>query len=409
MRYSGRKISEAGNAGEFLPVGRLAFLCFFISLVLCNYLTFGFGMMLPVLQEELVVGERGVGFLSSAPFFTLLLAQLPATALAIRLRPKLSMGLSFLCLAGGCLCHALASGAWQLLLGRVLLALHVCSLGGAVQMLKGEWVPQERILDINAAQEFSSNFGHVLGTLFAPATLAVFLTWRRASDFCLLAAAAVLAMWVCLYRDRAEWVAKSEESSVRSFASALRRRTVRLLVLGWPGTSAIWVAYNSFWPSWALANTALDYKSVGLALGMIPVGSVAASLLAVPLTRLLHKEKLMICGSGLVIPLFYLATLFTHQLPLLCFLFFFAGFTSFAFVPAAMSRLWKLPGISASIVTAGASTIMLSANLGSALVGLVYEFLAVRCSQQAALAICSLSPLLWFATTVFLPPPEKDI
>ena len=142
---------------------------------------------------------------------------------------------------------------------------------------------------------------------------------------------------------------------------------------------------------------------------MIPVGSVAASLVAAPLTRLFRREKLMICCWGLVIPLFYLATLFADRLPLLCVLFFLAGFSSFAFVPAAMSRLWKLPNISASLVTAGTSLIMLSANLGSALAGVVYEFLTLRFSQQAVLALCCLAPLLWFSVAVFLPPPEKDI
>lgn len=400
--------NDAG-AGGVLPRGRLAFCCLFLSLILCNYLTFGFGMMLPVVGEELGLGDRGVGFLGSLPFLTLLFAQLPFSALAIRIRPKYSMGISFLCLSAGCLLHALASHAAYLAAGRILLALHICSLGGAVQMLKGEWIPPDRVLQVNALQEFSSNLGHLLGTLFAPLLLTVFLTWRRASAFCAALSSAILAVWFCLYRDRGSWRGGRREKIGGSFRLALRRRTVRLLLLGWPGASAVWVAFNNFWPSFALEYSSLDYRAIGMALGMTPIGSVAATLLAVPLARRIPREKLLLSLCGLLLPPLYLATLHSADLPTLCVLFFLAGFCAFAYVPAAMSRLWRLPGITAPVVAAGTSLILLSANVGSAAIGLIYDFLKLYLPSKSALTLCCFSPLLWFAATLFLPPPQEDL
>lgn len=409
MEHNEKQYEDIRNPGELLPTGKLAFVCVFLSLIVCNYLSFGFGMMLPMLKEDMLAGSRSAGLLSSVSFFTLLIAQLPAAAVAVRLHPKVSMGLSFLCLAGGCLCYSIATSVWQLVLGRMLLAFHICSLGGAVQMLKGEWVPRDKILGINSAQEFSSNLGHTMGTFFAPLMLSIFLSWRRASCFCLLAASLIAIIWFCFYRDIKDCRKKNGDSNIRFFTLAIRRKTVRLLALGWPGAAMIWVAFNSFWPSYALDHTALDYSSAGLAVGMIPIGSVAATLAAAPLTRLIHRDKLIICGWGALLPLFYGATLLTDNLIALCILFFLAGFSSFAYVPVAMSRLWKLPDITAPLVAAGTSLIMLSSNLGSALIGVIYDYLTVYFTQKAALALCCLSPLLWFFSTVFLPEPEEDI
>ena len=101
MEQNKKQYEDIRNPGVLLPTGKLAFVCVFLSLIVCNYLSFGFGMMLPMLKEDMLAGNRCAGLLSSVSFFTLLIAQLPAAAAAVRLHPKVSMGLSFLCLAGG--------------------------------------------------------------------------------------------------------------------------------------------------------------------------------------------------------------------------------------------------------------------------------------------------------------------
>lgn len=93
----------------------------------------------------------------------------------------------------------------------------------------------------------------------------------------------------------------------------------------------------------------------------------------------------------------------TASLILLCVFFFLAGFGAFAFIPIAMSVPWKIKGLSSGAIAMGTAFILMIANIGGTLAGVVVNALMNAFSLKTALMICSFSPVLFFATTIFLP------
>ena len=196
---------------------------------------------------------------------------------------------------------------------------------------------------------------------------------------------------------------KSELDEAYTLDEALKRKEIWLLALGWPGTTLVWIAFTTYWPTYATEIAGLSISSAGLAIGMIPIGSLVACLVSPTITNAIGYDKAMICPWGILLCVFYFLAMNTASLILLCVFFFLAGFGAFAFVPIAMSVPWKIKGLSSGAIAMGTAFILMIANIGGTLAGVVVNALMNAFSLKTALMICSFSPVLFFATTIFLP------
>lgn len=385
--------------------GRFAFTCIFLSLFVSNFMTIGLGMMIPSICGELNISLQTAGIFGSITFFSQVVIALPVAAFATRVKPKHSMGLMLTCLSAGCLLHAFAQNTAMIIVGRVLFAVFANSLGAPIQMVKSTWTPVRKINSINAMQEVSATLGQLIGTAGITALICILSSWRKVVLALGLISTAVTVVWLIFYQDNKNRpvVLAAGDSIIASLKEALMHKEFWLLALGWTGTSLVWIAFTTFWPTYAAQYASMTSADIGYAIGMIPVGSLVATLVSVPLTNAIGYDKLMIWPWGILLPVFYIISLSTSDLSVLRIVFFMAGFGAFAFIPIAMGIPWKLPNISASGIATGISFIIMFANIGSGLAGVVVSALMVSLSLRGALTICAFSPLIWFAFTLFLP------
>lgn len=377
----------------------------FVALFVSNFMTIGLGMLIPSIREDLNISLEVAATFSNITFLTQVIIALPVAAFATRVRPKVSVAFILLCLTAGCLLHAFAVNVAMIILGRVLLAVFAGSMGGPIQMVKSTWVPTPRMTYINGLQEVGSTLGQVIGTAGVTALITLLSTWRSVILALGIASAIITVIWLMLYKDNAERpvVLSSGESVIAPLLQALKRKEFWLLAIGWPGTTLVWIAFTTFWPTYATEVAGIDLASAGVAVGMIPIGSFIAVLASPPLTNWIGRDKLMIWPWGLLIPVFYLIAMSTTNVFILCVVFFLAGFGAFAFVPVAMGIPWKLDNITAPVIAMGTSFVLMIANIGGTLAGVVVSAFMDMYDLRTALMICTCSPLLWFATTIFLP------
>ena len=254
-------------------------------------------------------------------------------------------------------------------------------------------------------QEVSSTFGQVIGIAGVTALLALCSGWKNVMLLLGVIAAICTIVWFLTYKDNPEHPVQlaTGGSVMDPLKEALQRKEIWLLALGWPGTTLIWIAFTTYWPTYATEIAGLSLSSAGLAIGMIPIGSFVACLVSPTLTNAIGYDKAMICPWGILLCVFYFFSMSTMNLAALCVLFFLAGFGAFAFVPIAMSVPWKLKGLSSGAIALGTAFILTIANIGGTLAGVIINALMGSVGLQTALRICCVSPLLFFATTIFLP------
>ena len=376
----------------------------FASLFVSNFMNLGLGMLIPSIRADLGISLEVAGYFSSISFATQVIIALPVAILSTRLKPKASMGIILVSLTAACLLHGFANSAAMIILGRILLAVFLGAYTGPISMVKSTWVPTERIANINGLQEVCSTFGQVIGTAGVTALITFLSGWKNVMIFLGVVAGIVTVVWFLTYKDNPECpVQLSTAGVLQPLKEALSHKEIWLLAIGWPGTTLVWIAYTTFWPTYATEVAGISLEMAGLAVGMIPIGSFIATLVTASITNAIGYDKAMICPWGILLCIFYLVSMNTTNVVLLCVMFFLAGFGAFAFVPIAMSVPWKLTGISASAIAIGTTFIIMIANIGGTLAGIIVNALMGSIGLRTALLICSFSPLLWFATTIFLP------
>ena len=385
--------------------GWFTLILIFFGLFVGNFMNLGLGMLIPSIREDLGISLELAGYFSSISFITQVIIAIPVAILSTRLRPKSSITLILVCLTAACLMHAFATGAAMIIIGRILLAVFCGAYSGPISMVKSTWVPTSKIPFINGLQEVGSTLGQVIGTAAVSALIAICSGWKNVMLLLGIVAGVCTVVWLLCYKDNPERpVQLSTDSSILApLAEALKRKEIWLLALGWPGTTLVWIAFTTYWPTYATEIAGMSISAAGLAIGMIPIGSLVACLVSPTITNAIGYDKAMICPWGILLCVFYFFAMNTASLPILCIFFFLAGFGAFAFVPIAMSVPWKIKGLSAGAIAMGTAFILMIANIGGTLAGVVVNALMNAFSLKTALMICSFSPVLFFATTIFLP------
>ena len=111
----------------------------------------------------------------------------------------------------------------------------------------------------------------------------------------------------------------------------------------------------------------------------------------------------MLWPWGLILPVVYFLPVASSSVVVAAICFFIAGYGAYAFVPVAMTHLYKIPGISPAAIGTAISFILTLTSIGGTLAGTIVKSLYASMGLSGALKVCCLSPLLWFATTIFLP------
>lgn len=399
MRDESMKI--AGRGVAIISVGWFAGM-------LANLSVFSLGMMLQDIMKDLGFGLSQAGTLSAASWIVKALITIPIALMVSRINPKMILIALYLLVGIGMVVQATAPNYWLLLLGRCLVAGASAGVFVPLVPVKINWIPKERMAQMNGIESFIGPVGQSFGTVAVTYFMKWFDGWRPVMLALGIVGIAVAVVWFFVYRERegAEFK-RSNAPILAPLKEAMSHRTVRMITLSWPSVTIPWIAFFTFWPAFASAQYGFTREQCALILGVYPIASAVGALVSPFWAKKLSKDKHMIWPWGFVLPLMFLGMVFVNQVWLLIVISIIAGFASYAFVPMAFTAMYKIPGISPRAVTMAVSVALTTVGLGGALGGKLAGNLGASMGLMPALIICSLTPIIFGVTTLFLPEAKK--
>lgn len=378
-----------------------------IAILLSYFGTFALGLILPYMCEEMGLDSVSLGSsLSSLAFLVKVIVYIPLAMFAARANPKYFLAIVYIMLGGSLILHGLANNVTGLYVGRIMMAAAGSGIMAPLALVKTNWIPKSRLGGLNGIENAVGTVGQYFALSVTVPLIGILGSWR--SVLAIFGGIGVIigVLWIVLFKEN-EAVGKIVPAQKKPFfqpiGEALKHRSVWLLGIGWPGTTLVWIAITTFWPTYAAEDLGISLEVSGVLLGLIPVGSIIGSLTAPKLADMIGVDKLMLWPWGLILPVMYFLPLVISNVPLIAVCFFIAGYGAYAFVPVAMTHVYKLPGISPAAIGGGISFILTLTSLGGTLAGVLVKALYGSLGLAGALKVCCLSPLLWFATTIFLP------
>ena len=378
-----------------------------IAILLSYFGTFALGLILPYMCEEMGLDSVSLGSsLSSLAFLVKVIVYIPLAMFAARANPKYFLAIVYIMLGGSLILHGMANSVTGLYLGRIMMAAAGSGIIAPLALVKTNWIPKSRLGGLNGIENAVGTVGQYFALSVTVPLIGILGSWR--SVLAIFGGIGVIigVLWIVLFKEN-EAVGKIVPAQKKPFfqpiGEALKHRSVWLLGIGWPGTTLVWIAITTFWPTYAAEDLGISLEVSGVLLGLIPVGSIIGSLTAPKLADMIGVDKLMLWPWGLILPVMYFLPLVISNVPLIAICFFIAGYGAYAFVPVAMTHVYKLPGISPAAIGGGISFILTLTSLGGTLAGVLVNALYGSLGLAGALKVCCLSPLLWFVTTIFLP------
>jgi predicted MFS family arabinose efflux permease len=378
-----------------------------VFVVLGALLNFAIGVMLPSMQEELGFNAAQAGWLSGISWILTAVLTIPITFLVNKIGPKMLL-VAVLIFAGVALIiNGMSQTFAVLFVTRAIALTLVVGVTPALTLLKNMWVPLTRITTVNGVEAFMNPLGQVMSTALVPALLVALAGWRPVF---FIVGAIVLALgvaWIFLGRERkteAYLAATKGGGGFKDLAAAMKQPSIWLLALGWPGTTLVWIAFFTFWPTYATDVLGITLAQAGFVLSMLPIGSMIASLVSPIVCEKVGIDKPFIWMWGFILPFCYYGMLLHASLFVLGLASFLAGVGAFWFVAPGISLPFKLRGIKPQEVAMGIGIMISIITLGGAAGGIVAGNIFQSTGDlYKALAICCLSPLTMGIFGLFLP------
>lgn len=339
---------------------------------------FSLGVLLPIWRSDLGVTPLQAGLLGASGFLGFGLMALPASIWLTRYNPRL---VTFLCavgMAGAAVVQATAPSVEVLLVGRLVFVLLAVSRIQMQVLFIQQWFRPQLYPAVNSMDFANRSVGQFLGTAAVPALVVLLGSWRY---FYVVVAGLLLSIslvWVVVGRERSLPPREGgPPPQVGSPAGVLWRRKSLWIVAGCEvGAAMAFASFTTFFPSYAYEHLGLPLTTVGLLMGLFPMGSILGSLLAGPLSQWVGRRKPFVWVPGLLLPLIYWSLLRVDGIPLLMALLFAGGALAMAVPPilATIPLDMKLPPREVAVALGLIRTLFpLGATLGALLVGVVQE------------------------------------
>lgn len=375
-----------------------------VALLVENLAVFALGMMLPSMRADLGFGIEISGYLSAAGWIFKAVATIPIALFVAKINPKYVLLLVYLSAGFSLLIQGMAENVEMLMLGRALTSIAAAGIVSPLVPIKISWVPQKRMAYVNGIENCIGPVGQALGTVAVTSLIAMFSGWRNVMIALGVSLIIIAVVFAVIYREKeGQEFKKSDVKFLEPLKAALKRKEIWLLALGWPGTSLVWIATYTFWPTYATESLGLTLGEAGFVLGLFPIASAVASFISPSITNKIGYDKLMIWPWGFILPIAYFGMLQTGNMPILCICSIVAGFGAYAFVPIAFTSLYKIPDVKPRTVTLGISCILTMVGVGSSLGGTLAGIMGASMGLYNAMAICCLSPIIFGILTLFLP------
>jgi sugar phosphate permease len=384
-----------------------------VAIAASQIITFGYGMMMPGIMQELGLDTGQMGRLGGIASWLVVLTLIPNSMIFSRFNPKVSIPLVIIGTALGLFLYGRAAGLPALYVSYLIAAVFSQLIATLLVGAKVRGVPPDSMTQINGIENFVQPVGQVIATLCMAPLLVLVGGWRGVYTLISITMAVAAVLFVVMWGNgkkinygqqepapaAAQGVSKPAVSPIKE---ALSSRVVWLTSLAWPGTTIVWIAMFYFWPTYVTQTHGLPLQTAGLVLSMIPIFSAIASLTSPILAKKIGYDKPLICSWGIILPILYYMMTVVTNVPLLCLFAAIAGYGAYCFVPLAFTNVYKI-GLSMQAVTIATGVILTFVSVGSAVAGTVIGSLTVTFGLKNALAISCLTPIWFGVLTLFLP------
>ena len=393
-------VEDVATRGGWAVMGVLWGVSFFLPMVAVSL-----GIMLPAMTEDLSISPVQAGLLGSAYFIGSASMSLPASVWLSRFSPKRVTSIALL--AAGLL--SLAQG-WAptygiLLAARVLFTVAMVSRIQAEVLLIQQWFTPRRVALIISLTVGVFSTGQLVAVGLTASAMDILMGWRNVYFVLggLLLSGAFL--WTLVGRDRPRGHSNHASTAVsRSPAGIIfRNKTVWIVAACPAGAALAWAAVMTFWPTYAMESLSLSLSSAGAFMILFPLGGIAASFAAGPLSDRIRQRRVFIWAPGILLPPVYIA-LFTTTSPVLAgILLLIAGWNAMIWVPIIRTIPFDMqltPRETVVVVGLSMTLVPLGGAIGPPLVGYVQELTG---SLQYGLLSIVAAPLTLLVGGLLLP------
>ena len=371
-------------------------------------MTLSLGILLPSISDDLGLSPSEQGWIGASALIGGLVFALPASLLT-RFSPKAVMAASMMMGSGLVVIQAWSPIFAVLFLGRFMFGAIIVARQPARAVLTAQWFPPREIALVNG---FIFNFVFGLAAIvgfLATAYLLVWLddSWRTTLIIFAVVNLVVAFTWIIVGRERTNVTAEGVvESGVRTtLRTFLKYKELWYVALGFLGTSTMFSAIVTFWPTLALDNHDIPLTTSGVILtidGIAEgVGGLAVSL------YLLHAKS-----KGMRGPLLVLLALFqtssavgmvlSGSVPVLVGLSIVHGI-GFSIAAIVFTVPFEIPGISHQEIGAAAGLFEMAIRSGGVIGPLLTGFLQEATDDlQISLLVPSLCSLFLIVTAVMV-------
>ena len=217
----------------------------------------------------------------------------------------------------------------------------VVTLMGAIVM---GWFPRSELPMVNAANNVALNTGVVAALYSAPALTGP-LGWRGTLVAYGLVAAALAVAWAILGRDSATAQAASAGQGPSPLGEMLRRRETWMIAFGFMGPIALYLALNTWLPTYFQEAFGLDKAAASKVTGLFNLVGIPMALVGGWLTGRLGLRRPLIMLSGVLMPLGAMGMVLAPEPGLRYLSAAILGASFFLYVAPLFTTPMELPGM----------------------------------------------------------------
>jgi len=365
------------------------------------------GILLPSMREDIGFGIAESGILGSLGQLPVAALSIPASLILVRFRPKWVYLTSLLLAAvTGFFCGRATMF--------IFLAVPYCLMGLAMTirqvpdtLLRLQWIPKKEFATVMGITMGMVAMGQSMGVMVVPFLMIVLDGWRNLFSLYSLAVVFLSIIWMVFARERTtpEYLeGMSPQIGRAPLSNVLKRKEFIILGIAVFGGPLAYMNTFLFLPTYLLEERGIALTTIGLIVGLMPVGGVCATFTVGFISDRLGLRKPTIWPPGLILPFIYFALLSpvpVWALPVLAFALGYLAWTPF---PAIRTIPFELPGIRPSEVAVGQSLLQtittLGLILGAPAVGYLAEALG---SLGTTLRILCVFPLTLTISGLLIP------
>jgi len=380
---------------------------FWIGVALNQILMAGLGIMLPAMRAEMGFGLSQAGTLRAIGGTLTALFSIPLNAWVTRFPSKLVMGLFIAGMGLAYLANGLAPSYPVLLVARGVGMLISMSMLAVIVLIQNQWFSLDQMGTINGIRLGMVSAGQIVALAGVPILMANFGSWRGVYYITAAAMIPVVVAWFLLARENrtpeyeARMAAQAEAGS--PIGAALKRKEFILLGVGIMGATIVYVAFLTFWPTYAIEERGLALTECGPVMSVVAVGSMIASSVAGVLSDKIGLRRPQPFIAGLLLPVACFAMLQFSSVGILTAIAFIVGFGIFIFWPVVFTIPYELKGISPQETAVGIGVILAIINAGAALGVQLAGIMIKSLGMYKTLALLCVTPLLLSVCTIMLP------